>query len=251
MKIYGAPIGSHLGDIWIIISGAILLSRQIKNKVYISKYAYDPKTFKNTDKINFENKMKECLTLLDSSGAEIEITNEFQNQHNQSSRSFIVPESCGYCINPPVKTILTPNEKSINKISIAIESKLFNKNKNAYEGIRDNWTNECRHMSLELKNDIYTKMLCLKNYKATIIGEHEGGVINSIKTLCESKIFIGISSGIAHIATSTGIPVYIYSPDCKDKTLNLSMIHWHKNKNVNIFKTFDEILDILNKHEIS
>jgi len=251
MKVYGIPIGAHLGDIWIITSGAILLSLQNKSKIYISKYAYNLETFENTNQINYENKIKECLNLLNTYGAEIEIVNEFQNQHNTSTRSFIIPESAGYCKNPPVQTILRPNINNQNKISIQIESKFYNKNKNIYEGIKDNWTDECRNIHVDFKNDIYRKMLCLKNYKATIVGEHEGEIVNSIKTLCESKIFIGISSGMAHIATSVGIPVYIYNPNCKQKTLNLSMINWHQNKNINTFETFDDILNILNEHKIN
>ena len=251
MKVYGIPIGAHLGDIWIIVSGAILLSIQNKNKIYISKYAYDLETFQNTNQINYEFKIKECLSLLNTHGAEIEIVNEFQNQHTQSTRSFIVPESAGYCKNLPVQTILRPNENTSNKISIQIESRIYNENKNIYEGIRDNWTDECRNIPLDFKNDIYRKMLCLKNYKAAIVGEHQGEISNSIKTLSESKIFIGISSGMAHIATSVGIPVYIYNPDCKEKPINVSMLRWHQNKNINTFKSFDDILNILNKHKIN
>ena len=143
------------------------------------------------------------------------------------------------------------NKKTSKKISIQIESRIYNENKNIYEGIRDNWTDECRNIPLDFKNDIYRKMLCLKNYKAAIVGEHQGEISNSIKTLSESKIFIGISSGMAHIATSVGIPVYIYNPDCKEKPINVSMLRWHQNKNINTFKSFDDILNILNKHKIN
>jgi len=131
---------------------------------------------------------------------------------------------------------------------LQIESKFYNQNKGIYEGAKPNWIDNHRNISLDLKNDIYRKMLCLKNYKTTIVGEHEGELINSIKTLSESKIFIGITSGMSHIATSMGIPTYVYYWEWKEQ--NLSVLNWHQNKNIKIFKTIDDILNILNKHEI-
>lgn len=248
-KIYGIADGSHLGDIWLIASGAILLSKQNKSKVYISKYPYSFENFKTNHNHNYEEKIKECLALLDSSGAEIEIVDEPQNQHNESTRSFTIPESALSCKNPPAATKLKQNLNNINKISIQIESKFYNRNKGIYEDPKPNWINDQRNMSLDFKNDIYRKMLCLKNYKATIVGEHEGELKNSIKTLSESKILIGITSGMAHIATSIGIPTYIYYWEWKEQ--NLSVLNWHQNKNIKTFKTLDDILNILNEHDIN
>jgi hypothetical protein len=247
-KIYGIADGAHLGDIWLIASGAILLSRENKSKVYISKYPYSFENFEINYNNNYEGKIKECLDLLDSFGAEIEIVDEPQNQHNESTRSFTIPESALFCKNSAVPTKLKQNLNNINKISLQIESKFYNQNKGIYEGTKPNWIDNHRNMSLDFKNDIYRKMLCLKNYKVSIVGEHEGELVNSIKTLSESKIFIGITSGMAHIATSIGIPTYIYYWEWKEQ--NLSVLNWHQNKNIQTFKTIDDILNILNKHEI-
>ena len=248
-KIYGIADEAHLGDIWLIVSGAILLSKQNKSKVYISKYPYSFENFKINYNNNYEEKIKECLALLDSSGVEIEIVDEPQNQHNESTRSFTIPESALFCKNSPVPTKLKQSLNNINKISIQIESKFYNQNKGIYEGAKPNWIDNYRNISSDFKNDIYRKMLSLKNYKANIVGEHEGELINSIKTLSESKIFIGITSGMAHIATSIGIPTYIYYWEWKEQSL--SVLNWHQNKNIKTFKTMDDILNILNKHEIN
>jgi len=248
-KIYGIADGAHLGDIWLITSGAVLLSREIKSKIYISKYPYSFENFKTNYNNNYEEKIKECFNLLDSFGAEIEVVDEPQNQHNELTRSFVIPESALFCKNSPISTKLKPSQNNINKISVQIESKFFNQNKNIYQEDKPNWIDKYRNISLDLKNDIYRKILCLKNYKATIVGEHEGEIANSIKTLSESKIFIGISSGMAHIATSIGIPTYIYYWEWKEQ--NLSVLNWHQNKNIKTFKTIDDILNILNEHQIN
>lgn len=248
-KIYGISEGAHLGDVWLIVSGAIILSKKNKEKIYISKYPYSFQNFKTNYYNNYEEIIKECFDLLDSFGAEIEITKESQNQHNEFTRSFTIPESALFCENYPVPTKLKQNLNNVNKISIQIESKFFNKDKNIYEGNKPNWIDQYRNINLDFKNDIYRKMLCLKNYKTNIVGEHEGELKNSIKTLSESKIFIGITSGMAHIATSIGIPTYIYYWEWKEQ--NLSVLNWHKNKNIQTFKTIDDILNILNKHNIN
>jgi len=248
-KIYGIADGAHLGDIWLIASGVILLSKQNKSKVYISKYPYSFENFKTNYNHNYEEKIKECFNLLDSFGAEIEIVDEPQNQHNEFTRSFTIPESALFCNNLPVPTKLKKNLNNINKISIQIESKFYNQNKGIYEVAKPNWIDNHRNISSDFKNDIYRKMLCLKNYKATIVGEHEGELTNSIKTLSESKIFIGITSGMAHIATSIGIPTYIYYWEWKEQ--NLSVLNWHQNKNIKTFKTIDDILNIMHNHNIS
>jgi len=246
-KIYGIAAG-HLGDVWLIISGAILLSKKNGSKVYISKYPYSFENFETNYNHSYEEIIKECLDLLDSSGAEIEIVDEPQNQHNEFTRSFIVPESALFCENFPVPTKLKQDLNNINKISIQIESLFYNKNKNIYEGIRPNWADKYRNIPLDFKNDIYRKMLCLKNYKATIVGEHEG-LANSIKILSESKIFIGMDSGMSHVASSVGIPTYLYYWELERQ--NVSILNSHKNKNIKTFKNMDDILDILNEHQIN
>jgi hypothetical protein len=52
---------------------------------------------------------------------------------------------------------------------------------------------------------------------------------------------------MAHIGSSVGIPVYLY--DFKQNE-DIYLDQFHKNKNIRKFKTFEDILNIFNQHNI-
>lgn len=78
---------------------------------------------------------------------------------------------------------------------------------------------------------------CSQNNISLIESVHEQSLTQVVQYLSQSSIFIGVDSGIAHIALSTGIPVYLkYSQD----------IHkYYPNKNVTIFYNESELNQIL------
>ena len=238
-KIYGLHPGAHFGDIWLSISSAILYSKKNKETIYLSRYA----DYKTHDRKNI---IIECLNVLDTTGAEIEILDDFQNQYDENTIHF--PISRGAFLNEDsiVRTKIKHNPKDKNTISLQLASLFFYKEKNFYISRKNSAQNEYRNIPyLELEK-IFLNFISFPNLKLNSVGEHIG-IENSINKIAESNIFIGIDSGMAHVASSVGIPVYLY--DFKQSE-DIYLDQFHKNKNIKKFKTFEDILNIFNQHNI-
>ena len=240
-KIYGIDSCAHLGDIWSTISSAILYSKKNKEKVYLSRYA-DHKTHDRKDIL------LECLNALDTTEANIEIVDDLQNQYDESTTYFPISKGAFLNENPIVSTKIKHNPKDQNTISVQLASLMYDKNKNIYTSRKYSAQNEYRNIPyLELEK-IFINFISFNNIKICSVGEHEG-LANSIKILSESKIFIGMDSGMSHVASSVGIPTYLYYWELERQ--NVSILNSHKNKNIKTFKNMDDILDILNEHQIN
>lgn len=249
MKIYGVPISSHLGDVWIIISGAILLSKSSKEKIYISRYGYGDNDFKTDINFDFKERILMCIEALDTNGAELEIVDQEQNFYNSSNQTerHIIPWTPYFCHNPPVPTKIKHSPKNENIISIQLSSLNFDFSRRVYFSHLGNWLNDYRNIPSKQLELIYANLLSFDNLKLHFVGAHDGELINSVKKIAESKIFIGIDSGMSHIASSVGLPVYLYD---WEKDPSHKLINWHTNKNVNVFKNMEDIVQILKKHQL-
>jgi len=239
-KIYGIDSCAHLGDIWSTISSAILYSKKNKEKVYLSRYA-DHKTHDRKDIL------LECLNALDTTEANIEIVDDLQNQYDESTTYFPISKGAFLNENPIVSTKIKHNPKDQNTISVQLASLMYDKNKNIYTSRKYSAQNEYKNIPyLELEK-IFINFISFNNIKICSVGEHAGGLANSIKILSESRIFIGIDSGMAHLALSVGVPVYLY--DFKQNE-DIYLHQFYKNKDIKTFKTFDDILKIFHQHNI-
>jgi hypothetical protein len=238
-KIYGLHPGAHFGDIWLSISSAILYSKKNKETIYLSRYA-DYETHDRKDIII------ECLNVLDATGAEIEIVDDFQNQYDENTIHFPISRGAFLNEDPIVFTKIKHKPKDKNTISLQLASLFFDKEKGIYTSRKNSAQNEYRNISyLELEK-IFLNFISFQNLKINSVGEHVG-IENSINKIAESNIFIGIDSGMAHIGSSVGIPVYLY--DFKQNE-DIYLDQFHKNKNIRKFKTFEDILNIFNQHNI-
>jgi hypothetical protein len=242
MKIYGPSDSSHFGDIWTFVSGAIIQSIVNKETVYLSKYS-------TGEKINFEKLIVECLDHLDRDAAKIEIVEELDNQaknnypHQPWAEKSYIPYWVGACNNPPVKTKVKYKNYNNNSIAIQLSSYDFDKNKNIYTNMRGNFYQKYRYISCWELEKIYLNFISSNNLIIHSVGEHIG-LEESIKKISESKFFLGIDSGMSHVASSVGAPVYLHFwEDETDKKFNVH--NTHKNKGINIFSSFDEIYRIL------
>ena len=236
-KIYGLHPGAHFGDIWLSISSAILFSKKNKETVYISRYAdyYDRKAI-----------IEECLKALDTTNAKIQIVDDFQNQYTETTIDFPISRGAFLNEDPIVQTKIKHNPKDKNTISLQLASLFFDKEKKNYTSRKNSAQNEYRNIPyLELEK-IFLNFISFQNLKLNSVGEHIG-IENSINKIAESNIFIGIDSGMAHVASSVGIPVYLY--DFKQSE-DIYLDQFHKNKDIKKFKTFEDILNIFNQHNI-
>jgi hypothetical protein len=249
-KVYGAPSCSHLGDIWLITSGAIILSRATGDPVYLSRHSFDGETYQTDFKHDFTSMFEMCLANLDSRGALVEIVDEQQNQHHANSRYFIIPHSAFYCRNSPAPVHHSFNRDNKKIITLQLQSRNYNTTTNTYESPVENWLNSNRLLPDSLIIDIYTKLLCLRDYKVQIVGKHYG-MQECIQLMCNSSLFIGMCSGMSHIASSVGIPTAVYCPTFTINDWTVNMSAWHYNKGIISFTTLEDILNALNTHNIS
>jgi hypothetical protein len=236
-KIYGLHPGAHFGDIWLSISSAILLSKKNKEVIYISRYA---------DQHDRKSVLQESLSVLDTADAKIEIVDDFQNQYDETTVNFPISRGAFLNEDPIVSTKIKYNPKDNYTIALQLASLFFNKQKNVYTSRKNSAQNEYRNIPyLELEK-IFLNFISFQNLKINSVGEHIG-IENSINKIAESNIFIGIDSGMSHVASSVGIPVYLY--DFKQNE-DIYLDQFHKNKNIKKFKTFEDILNIFNEHGI-
>jgi len=63
----------------------------------------------------------------------------------------------------------------------------------------------------------------------------------SINDMCHSDFFVGIDSGMAHVARSVGIPVFLY----RGKLDTDWIYKWHPEGSVTLFDTIPELFDKL------
>ncbi len=247
-EVYGAVRGSHLGDLWLIASGAMRLSSSLGKPVYLSRVAFHENTFEPVPTENFGTLLQQCLAELELAGSHVLLTDEPQNQHQQLDRFFTIPFSAYYCSAPPLPTkkkrVVDPPRK---KIAIQLESLTYLDG--AYRQPIENWLADYRDCCPELLLDIYRRLLCLQTYSASVVGKHQGPLCNSVNALCESRIFIGIDSGMSHIASSVGVPVYLLEWTHRERP-ELNVGQWHKQKNIKTFRTFSELEKILRDHDI-
>jgi len=238
-KIYGLHPGAHFGDIWLSISSAILLSRKNKEIIYISRYA----DYQSHDRKNI---IEECLKVLDTNGANIEIVDDFQNQYNETTINFPISRGAFLNEDPIVSTKIKYKPKDKNTISLQLASLFFDKQKGIYTSRKNSAQNEYRNIPYLDLEKIFLNFISFPNLKLNSVGEHIG-ILNSINKIAESNIFIGIDSGMAHVASSIGIPVYLY--DFKQNE-DIYLDQFHKNKNIKKFKTFEDILNIFDENKV-
>ncbi len=248
-KVYGAVQGSHLGDLWLIASGAMRLSHSQGQPIYLSRYAFDERTFEPVYSEDFGLILNQCIAELEFDGAQVVVTDQPQNQHQQLERTFTIPFSAYYCSAPPLPTkqkrVIDP---PVRQIAIQMESLIYTDG--AYRESLTNWLAEYRDCQPGFLLETYRLLLCLNSYSAKIVGKHQGPLSNSIKTICESRIFVGIDSGMSHIATSVGVPVYLFEWTHQEQP-ELNVSQWHKNKSVGTFRTIADLKAILEDHGVS
>jgi hypothetical protein len=216
-----------------------LYSKKNKETIYLSRYA----DYETHDRKNI---IIECLNALDTTGAEIKIVDNFQNQYHENTIHFPISRGAFLNEDPIVFTKIKHKPKDKNTISLQLASLFFDKEKGIYTSRKNSAQNEYRNiLYLELEK-IFLNFISFPNLKLNSVGEHIG-IENSINKIVESNIFIGIDSGMAHVASSIGIPVYLY--DFKQSE-DIYLDQFHKNKNIRKFKTFEDILNIFNQHNI-
>ncbi len=248
-EVYGIVSGSHLGDVWLIVSGALRLSQQRGAPVYLSRYAFRSDTFEVCYDEDFSNLIWQCIDALVYSGAEVVVTDLPQNQHHQLDRYFTIPHSAFYCTQPPLPTRCRwTGPPDVPVVSVQMESLRYSDGQ--YGAELPNWLSAYRNCPTDKLLAIYRCLLCLQSATARMIGKHQGSVANSIRTLSLSTIFIGIDSGMSHIASSVGLPTYIwYWEHAENRDLNVHA--WHKNKNIRAFQDVLELEQILEVHGIN
>jgi hypothetical protein len=238
-----------MGDVWLIVSGAMRLSQSRGAPVFLSRYAYRDNSFEPNFSEDFGGLISQCLQALELEGSQVVITDQPQNQHQSLDRFFVIPHSAYYCTSPPLPTkAKRHHDQAPKQIAVQIESRVYRDR--AYRDEIPNWLSEYRNCDQQLVLDIYRKLLCLSDGSSKIVGKHQGPLGKSIEALCESTLFIGIDSGMSHIASSVGVPVYLLEwTHGENPDLNVHM--WHKNKGIKTFKTFDDFLGILETHGIN
>jgi hypothetical protein len=91
-------------------------------------------------------------------------------------------------------------------------------------------------------------------YKIIELGQDKNTPIkNEINIMLKSKVFVGISSGFAHIAHSVGIPVFLKNFENDDNNIIKPELQWvkfienfHPNKHFSLFSSIDELIFKLN-----
>lgn len=90
-------------------------------------------------------------------------------------------------------------------------------------------------------------------YKIIELGKDKSiPVENEIDIMLKSKVFVGISSGFAHIAHSVGIPVFLKKFENDNNTIPKEMAWtkfieiFHPNKHFGLFSNIDELIFKLN-----
>lgn len=248
-EIYGIVSGSHLGDVWLIVSGALRLSLARGVPVFLSRFAYDSESFEVRYAEDFANLICQCIDALDLPNAQVIVTGMPQNQHHHLDHSFTIPHSAYFCNQPPLPTKCQwkgPPETPL--VSIQMESLRFSGGQ--YRDELPHWLSDFRNCPFNDVLSIYRRLLCLQAGRATIVGKHQGPVAASIHTLCNSTIFVGIDSGMSHVASSVGVPTYVWQwQHTEDASLNVYA--WHRNKNIKTFRGLTELEEILRLHGIN
>jgi len=258
MKVYGVPDSAHFGDVWLFVSGAIIQSLANKEIIYLSKYA--EKDFDK--KKSYEKEILLCLQHLETYDSKIQLVEDLDNQAKKpdwaSSKDFekdipqpnksFIPYWVGACKNPPVPTKIKHSKISAEKnlISLQISSYLFDSKKNVYTSMKPNWYQEHRYIPCWELEKIYLNFLSSTNLKINVVGEHIG-LAKSIEIMSKSQIFIGIDSGMSHVASSVGVPVYLYFWKKDD---SFDVFRTHTRKGINTFNNFDDLYKILEIHNI-
>lgn len=251
MKVYGLPRLSHFGDVWLFISGAIIQSKVNQEVVYLSKYAI--KDFNR--KYSFEKIILECLSLLDDNGVQIKLVEDLDNQATEGrpdltywAKNTYIPYYAAASRNSPVSTKIK-HKKNIenNSVSLQISSYYFDQEKKIYTSPKTSWNKDLRDIPHSELEKIYLNLMSFDNIKIHLVGEHIG-LKKSIEKISESKIFIGIDSGMAHVAASVGLPIYLhYWTESEENNVFVTNF----NKKIKTFNNFDDIYRILQIHNIN
>jgi hypothetical protein len=174
-----APYWNGFGDLWAITSYCCLLSQREGETVYLSKWS-------TKSMLDREKEIRDVLESLDDSYTQnVLVTTE----HFASSPRFSVRDHREPYVSTKVRW--GPNNSRI--ISYQLETL-------------------AKHRSDRLCHPRLIKGLSdqLPGYEFVELGkEHQSSLSEIIEILAQSELFVGIDSGMSHVAHSVGVPVFL------------------------------------------
>jgi hypothetical protein len=179
-----APYWNGFGDLWAVASHCCLLSQREGQTVYLSKWS-------TKSMLDREKEIRDILGNLDDSYTQnVVVTTE----HFASSSRFSVREHREPYV--PTKVRWAPNNSRI--ISYQLET-------------------PTKHRPDRFCHPRLIKGLSdqLPDYEFVKLGkEHQRNLSEIIEILAQSELFVGIDSGMSHVAHSVGVPVFLkYYPE--------------------------------------
>lgn len=175
-KIYCAS-GRGLGDCWATVNYLFNKSLELREEVVVSSWYYNRRKKKRD--VNY--KLNEIISLIDCDG-KISVTDDEGDRYLSWKEVFSSPYL-------PSKIKWTPND-----------SKVF-----CYQF--DGKSHKCKNLPPK-DEELVLKTMKDEGYETIRLGKHLS-LKECLEIMSHSELFLGVDSGMMHVAHSSGVPTYI------------------------------------------